>query len=652
MVTSTHEAGMTHRPARRPAWRLKSVLGPDWQVAWPFVLPMLVVMGGLIVWPFFEAIRLSGTSLNFVTGQTGWVGLRNYERLWTNSDYHLAIGNTLTFTFWSILWKFVTGMTIALILNSRLPFRNVLSGLMLLPWIVPEIVTALTWRSIYDPLFGALNPILVGAGVLDQPRGWLSEASLAMPAIIVVNIWKGIPFFVLLLLAGLKAVDKEQLEAAEIDGATAVQRFRNVTLPAMRYVIIVTLLLSFISTFNQFGLPYLLTQGGPSGATKLYSILAYEKAIGSLQYGPGTAIAFSVAPLMAVIIWLLARFMRQDDKRVRQSDSVTVGDRFWRGLGGIWSLFLDAVFWLPDMALRGWGRLVRAVRVARGRPANVPILGRAAQRRMSLAARLLVLVPFMVFVLFPFYWVIITSLKTTPQISERRDIFWPSPVTMDQYRELILNTPFTTWLWNSVLVAAVSTIISVLIAALAAYALSRLKFRGAGVLTTLLLITYLLPGTLLFIPLYQILANIGLINSYSALIVTYPTFLLPFATWVLMGYFRSIPVELEEAAMIDGASRLYTFWKITMPLAAPAVLAVTLFAFTNAWNEFLFAFVFVTSESLRTLPIGLQSLVVGDILPWGKLMAASLLTAVPVAVLYIYAQRYLTGGLTVGGVKG
>jgi multiple sugar transport system permease protein len=198
----------------------------------------------------------------------------------------------------------------------------------------------------------------------------------------------------------------------------------------------------------------------------------------------------------------------------------------------------------------------------------------------------------------------------------------------------------------------VSTVVSVSFAALAAYALVRLKFVGAGLLTTFILITYLLPGTLIFIPLYQTLSDLGLINTYGALMVTYPTFLMPFATWVLIGYFRSIPVELEEAAMIDGASRLYAFWRITLPLAAPALLSVALFAFTNAWNEFLFAFVFIQSESLRTLPIGLQSMVVGDILPWGELMAASLLTAVPVAVLYLYAQRYLVGGLTVGAVKG
>lgn len=258
----------------------------------------------------------------------------------------------------------------------------------------------------------------------------------------------------------------------------------------------------------------------------------------------------------------------------------------------------------------------------------------------------------MVFVLFPFYWVIITSLKSTPQISQRHSIFWPSPVTFEQYVTLLRDTHFLTWLLNSVLVASASTAVSVVFASLAAYALSRLKFTGAGLLTTFLLITYLLPGTLLFIPLYQILSSMGLVNTYGALIVTYPTFLLPFATWVMLGYFRSIPIELEEAAMIDGASRLYTFWKITLPLAAPALLSVTLIAFTTAWNEFLFAFVFITSESLRTLPIGLQSMVVGDFLPWGQLMAASLLTAVPVAALYIYAQRYLVEGLTVGGVKG
>ena len=258
----------------------------------------------------------------------------------------------------------------------------------------------------------------------------------------------------------------------------------------------------------------------------------------------------------------------------------------------------------------------------------------------------------LIFVLFPFYWIFITSFKTTLQIQQFTSIYWPSPWTTEQYSSLLFDTPFLTWFKNTVIVATTSTALSVSIAALAAYALARLRFRGSNLLTTLLLVTYLLPGSLLFIPLYRILTDLGIINSYSALIFTYPTFLMPFATWVLMGYFRSIPFELEEAALIDGANRLTAFRRITLPLAAPALLSVTLFAFTTAWNEFLFGFVFITSDSLKTLPVGLQLLVFGDIYPWGQLMAASLMMAIPVVAVYIFAQRFLVEGLTAGSVKG
>jgi multiple sugar transport system permease protein len=641
----------TGRGTVRP--RLEQFLGRDWKIALAFVLPMLALMAGLIFWPFISAIFMSTTALNFQTGETFSVGLRNFQRLFTNSDYLLAMQNTINFTFWSLLIKFVTGMTIALILHSRLPLKNLIAAIMLMPWIVPEIVTALAWKSIYDPIFGGLNPILMGIGLIDRPMGWLSDPQMAMGSVIAVNVWKGIPFFTLLLLAGLKAIDNEQLEAAEVDGANAVQRFRYVTLPGLKYVVLVVLLLSFISTFNQFGLIFLMTGGGPSGATKLYSILAYEKAIGSLQYGPGSAIALSVAPLMAILIALLAKFLRKDDRTNTADDRKnTAGRVIGSFLGRLFSLFLDVIFLPFDLALRGIDVLAKRVRQMVNGSEHKPLLGFAEREQTNIGLRILLLVPILAFVLFPFYWVLVTSFKTDSQISTRSSIFWPDPVTVEQFTSLLNETSFLLWLGNSVLVALVSTVISVVFAALAAYALARLKFVGAGLLTTLILITYLLPGTLIFIPLYQILADLGLINSHAALYATYPTFLMPFATWVLIGYFRSIPVELEEAAMIDGASRLYAFWRITLPLAAPALLAVALFAFTNAWNEFLFAFVFINSESLRTLPIGLLSLVVGDILPWGKLMAASLLTAIPVAILYLYGQRYLVGGLTVGAVKG
>ncbi|MDF2983945.1 MAG: transporter permease subunit, partial [Devosia sp.] len=442
--------GRTMRPMS-VARRVRGILGRDWKIAYLFVLPMVLLMAGLIFWPFISAILMSMTTFNFHTGDTVQVGLKNYQRLYTNSDYLLSLSNTINFTFWSLSIKFVTGMTIAMILHSKLPWRNLMSAIMLLPWIVPEIVTALAWKSIYDPLFGGLNPILQGAGIINKPLGWLSDSNLALGSVIAVNVWKGIPFFTLLLLAGLKAIDTELYESAEVDGANAVQRFRYITLPGMRYVILVVLLLSFISTFNQFGLIFLMTGGGPSGATRLYSILAYEKAIGSLQYGPGSAIALSVAPLMAFLIYLLSKYMRHDERAAGvQKKGLGIGKFF----GRLFSFVLDIFFWPFDMLNRGIEKLGRSLRKRMTGSPEKPVFKPQGRERMGIGIRILILLPIMAFVLFPFYWVLITSFKTTTQISQRQSIFWPSPPTLHQYQELLFGSPFLHWLGNSILIAA------------------------------------------------------------------------------------------------------------------------------------------------------------------------------------------------------
>jgi multiple sugar transport system permease protein len=632
----------------------EAILGRDWRVALPFVLPLVIIMAGLILWPFINAILMSFTTRSITRTET-FVGLRNYQLLLRDVDFLSALRNTMAFTVWSVSIKFVVGLTIALLLNSRLPFRHILTGIMLLPWIVPEVVTAMAWRSIYDPIFGGLNPILLSLGLINRPIAWLAEPALAMPSVIAVNVWKGIPFFTMLLLAGLKAIDTELYEAAMVDGASTFQRFRHITLPGLRYVIAVTVLLSTISTFNTFGLVYLMTGGGPGGATRLYSILAYEKAIIGLRFGPGAAVALSMAPLLALFILVLARMMRHDETVV--TTKVGFFDRVMGFVGRFFSLVFDAILWPIEQIVEGFAALGRAITSALRPPQRnstqaTHLFTRRQRDITSKVLQGLLLLPFVLFVLFPFYWVFITAFKTNLQIQQFSSIYWPAPWTLEQFRILLFETPYMRWFGNTVLIAVSATALSVSLAALAGYALARLKFLGAGWLTTALLITYLLPGSLLFIPLYRILSNIGLIDTYGALILTYPTFLMPFATWVMLGYYRSIPVDLEDAAMIDGASRFGAFWRITLPLAAPALLSVTLFAFTNAWNEFLFAFVFINKENLFTLPVGLQQLVFGDIYPWGQLMSASLIMAIPVVILYIFAQKYMVEGLTAGSVKG
>jgi multiple sugar transport system permease protein len=257
------------------------------------------------------------------------------------------------------------------------------------------------------------------------------------------------------------------------------------------------------------------------------------------------------------------------------------------------------------------------------------------------------------FVLAPFYWIFITAFKTElQQTTQQGNVFWPQPWTTVQFGKLVNERPFWTWFRNTVFTAAVTTVLAVGLSALSGYALARLRFRGSQTLSVLVLLTYLIPGALLFIPLYQILSQLKLINTLGALLITYPTFALPYASWMLMGYFRGIPEDLEQAAMLDGATRFQAFWKITLPLAKPALLAVALFTFTNAWNEFLFAFVFLSREALKTLPVGLQGMVLGDVIPWGQLMAASIIMAVPVVIIYGYAQRFLGRGSDGGECQG
>ena len=255
-------------------------------------------------------------------------------------------------------------------------------------------------------------------------------------------------------------------------------------------------------------------------------------------------------------------------------------------------------------------------------------------------------------VLFPFYWMTITSLKSEDQMRSLVSMFWPSPVVFENYDQLLRKTDFTSWFTNSAIVAVSSTLLATAVGTIGAYALARLRFRGRAFMSSATLITYLVPPSILFIPLYAQIRTLGLADSLAGLIAAYPSFTVPFVTWLLMGYFESIPVELEESAMIDGATRFGAFRRIILPLAAPGVLAAALYAFTQAWNEFLYALVFITDVKQRTLPVGLSSFITGDVYGWGYLMAGAVLTTVPVIVVYIYLQKYMVEGLTAGSVKG
>ncbi len=267
----------------------------------------------------------------------------------------------------------------------------------------------------------------------------------------------------------------------------------------------------------------------------------------------------------------------------------------------------------------------------------------AAMRRLQAASAYVVLVLLVVIVVFPFYWMTVTSLKSETQMRSLTSMFWPSPAVVENYQQLITRTDFGSWYGNSITVAVASTFLATAVGTIGAYSLARLRYAGRAFMASGVLITYLVPPTILFIPLYAQIRHLGLGNSLTGLIVTYPSFTVPFVTWLLMGYFESIPEELEEAAMMDGATRFGAFVRVVLPLAAPGVLAAALYAFTQAWNEFLYALVFITDVKRRTLPVGLSTFITGDVYGWGFLMAGAVLTTLPVIAAYIYLEVHGRG---------
>ncbi len=260
---------------------------------------------------------------------------------------------------------------------------------------------------------------------------------------------------------------------------------------------------------------------------------------------------------------------------------------------------------------------------------------------------------FVIVLLFPFYWMTITALKPNDELYDYKHYspFWVHSPTLANIRSLLFDTDYPRWLMITMGVAVASTAISIIASVLAAYAIERLRFRGANWVGLAIYLAYLVPPTILFIPLATMVFQLGLFDSPLALILTYPTFLIPFCTWLLIGYFKSIPYELEECALMDGASRLQILWKITLPLAIPGLISAGIFAFTLSWNEFIYALAFIQSTENKTVPVAvLTELVTGDVYQWGALMAGALLGSVPVALFYSLFVEYYVSSLT-GAVK-
>ena len=262
-----------------------------------------------------------------------------------------------------------------------------------------------------------------------------------------------------------------------------------------------------------------------------------------------------------------------------------------------------------------------------------------------------VLIAMAVFAIFPFLWMVSTSLKPYADVYTLPPVYLPRTIDFGFYQQVLGETPFFRFMLNRLIVASLSTVLSVIVGAMAGWSFARGGFRGSKLMLRSVLLAYLLPQILTIVPLFGLLTRIGLANSYGGLILAYVTLTFPFSTWLLTDYFRSIPVEIEEQARIDGASNMSIFLRFVLPLAAPGIATAAIFAFINSWNEFLYALVILGTGNKQVLTVGLYNFVGGENAQWGPMMAATTMMMVPTLVLFLVVQRRLVGGLTAGAVK-
>ncbi len=650
--TRFHDLGTWRHPSH-PVLRLQPVLGRDWATAYLFMLPSALILGSLIAYPFARAVYISFTRTQGATiGPL--VGLANYLDLWADRYFRQAVWVTVQYTALSVSLTLLLSLLGAILLHHSRRGAGLMTGLLLLPWITPEIVRAVAWRGLLDPLHGGVNSLLIALGLITRGFPFFGSFETALPSVALVNVWQRVPFFAINLLAGLKAVNPELYEAAAMDGASRWRQFLHVTLPATRDVIALVTLLGVMWSFNEFSLIFLLTGGGPANATKVYSVLAYQYA--RHRPGLGMAVALSMAPVFVLTILALGRRLMgaapagqygvRAEHRLLGRALRLLGARLARL--GKW---VAALFWfLHD----GAESLVEAMASwLRGRH----LLSRGEYRpgrklpRLALPSVWLLLL--LVFELAPFYWMLVTAFKTELQITRFESVLWPRPWSLDQFRRLLgRDHLFMIWLQNTLIISLVTPLISTLAASLGAYAITRLRWRGARFIGNAALVFYLMPTVLMVLPIAQLLMRWGLVNTRLSLIISYPALTVPFAIWLMMGHYGSLPEEIEDAALIDGCDRWRAFRWVVLPLSRPALVAAALFSFSQVWSEFLLAYSLILSDSKMTVAQGLGQMIFGDVLPWGQLSASALVVSIPVLAIYVLGQRFMVAGLTRGAVRG
>jgi multiple sugar transport system permease protein len=607
----------------------------------------------VIAFPAVEMVRSSFLRITQTGLATGGNGLTNYQRLLREPALPAVVGHTVVWVVLVVGVTVLVSLPLAQFLDKRFAGRRLVRLALLVPWAASLVMTATVWRYLYEGAYGPLNRVLQDLGLLDQPIEWYKDDRFALWGLIVIGIVVSIPFTTYVFLAGLQTIPGELHEAARIDGAGPWQVYRRVTLPLLRPALLVAVVLNAIYVFNSFPIIWIITGKIPGYDTDTTITFMYKIAFGpgpQLDAGEAAALAVLNVLFLLVVVTLYLRRVTWDETEV------TVGAGRQGRLGRL-ARPAGELLGRAAAALRPAGGVLAPARWAGGRLA-------AAWRPLRPVGLPLVGALVALFFLVPYLVMFLGALRSDQDLFSVPARYLPARWEWSNFVDVWHQVPLLDFLRATLVIAGTTTLIVLVVALPAAWFAARHRFRGRNLFLYLILATQMFAPVALVVGLYReyalvdnLFAGLGLglraTSSYWAIILVYSAFNLAFAVWILSGYFRSIPREIEEAALIDGLGRFRVLLRVVLPLAKPGVVTALIFTFIQVWNEFVVALTLFNDPTRhrQTLTVGIQQFVGLYETHYQYLFVASLIGIVPVLVLFAAIERYLMGGLTAGSVK-
>ncbi|GII96663.1 ABC transporter permease [Sinosporangium siamense] len=601
---------------------------------WRWLTPSTALIACVIGFPAFYMVWMSFLDISRIGLVRGMAGLDNYVRLFQEDALGAVVGNTLLWLVIVVGLTMLLSLALAQFLSKEFFGRKFVRLALVVPWATSLVMTATVWRFIYEGGNGLLNRLLMDLSIISAPVDWYKDPSTALYSIMAVGIITSMPFTTYVLLSGLQTVPHDVLEAAKIDGASAWATWRRVTLPILRPSLMVALVLNVLHVFNAFTVIWVI-MGKTAGNHADTTVTWLYKIAFTAQLDAGEAAALGVLNVVVLLLLILAFVLI-----LRPDRNPSAGDKTATPPPEAPAAEERPAVSAPSPApvRRSRPALLRAARGwTRIRPFVLPIAGFAVA----------------LFFIAPYAAMMLGSLKTDAELFAVPADYLPESWAWSNYADVWNRIPLAEYFGVSLTIALASTALVLVLAVPSAYVLARSRFKGRTAFLSVILVTQMFPAVALLMGLYQQALFVDGINSYGVIIAVNAAFNLAFAVWILHAHFSSIPVEIDEAASMDGLGKFRIMVRMTLPLAAPGLVTVTVFTFIQVWNEFVISLTLFNDPASGRVPltVGVQQFIGLYETNYQYLFAAALIAIVPVVILFALIEKHLVSGLTAGSTK-